>query len=233
MPGLKAPQAARCQQILEAAAHVAVHHRLAGLTIRDVAREAGLSTGLVLFHFKTKASLTNALLDWLLDSAAVLKAKMPPADGGPRAHLFGAFVRSEAQRLSSDRLRTELFFDFWVAGTRTARLRAQIRRALMRYRQQFRALAVDLLNESGGQTAATEADALAAAAVSFVQGCAIQAVIDPRHFDLSATLTALNGLQRTFGGGGSRKNAAAGARPIEQPKARRSRPSPQPRSKRP
>jgi TetR/AcrR family transcriptional repressor of bet genes len=218
MPGRKASPSTRRQQILEAAARVAVHHRLAGLTIRDVAREAGLSTGLILFHFKTKASLTDALLDWLLDSAAVLEANMPAPDGAPRAHLFGAFVRSEARRLASDRLRTELFFDFWVAGTRTARLRVQIRRALMRYRQQFRALAVDLLKENGGRPTPAAADALAAAAVSFVQGCAIQALIDPQHFKLSATLTALDALQPTFAAGGGRKTVNTRARSAKRPK---------------
>jgi len=189
MPGRKAPEAARREQILDAAYRVAVKRRLAGLTIREVAREAHLSTGLVLFHFKTREALVNALLEWLLRSAVL----QPPTHGpseGPDAASLCALVSAEASRLSSDRLRTELFFDFWVAGTRTARLRTQMRRALTEYRREFRARAAVLLQHVPCSTATP--DGLAAAAVSFIHGCAIQAVIDPDAFDLRATLSVLD-----------------------------------------
>ncbi len=65
MPGQKAPEVARREQILNAAFRVALRERLAGVRIRDVAREADLSSGLVLFHFKTKDALIAALLEWL------------------------------------------------------------------------------------------------------------------------------------------------------------------------
>lgn len=197
MPGRKAPSGERRQQILDAAARVAVRRRLSGLTVRDVARDAGLSTGLVLFHFKSKAALTEALLEWLLDSGAVLQARTPPAGGAGAAQAFRAAVHAEARRLAADGLRTELFFDFWVAGTRTPGLRTRIRRALVRYRQQFRALAEAALAGTGSPPGAAEA--LGAAAVSFVQGCALQRVIDPRRFDLDASLAALETLREALG----------------------------------
>jgi AcrR family transcriptional regulator len=200
MPGKKAPEVARREQILNAAFRVAVRQRLAGLGIRDVAREAGLSTGLVLFHFKTKDALIAGLLEWLLENTSVLRPDARPHDAGSAQAALCGLVRAEARRLSADRLRSELFFDFWVAGTRTTRLRAQMRRALAKYRQEFRALAALWLAASSGRCSTT-ADGVAAAAVSFVQGCAIQAVIDPVGFDLKETLSVLDGLAEQLGEG--------------------------------
>lgn len=194
MPGRKAPEVARREQILSAAFRVAIRQRLAGLGIRDVAREAGLSTGLVHFHFKTKDALIAGLLDWLLENTSVLRPETQPHDARSAQAALCGLVRAEAQRLSADRLRSELFFDFWVAGTHTARLRAQMRRALAKYRLEFRALAAAWIAALGSRCSHATADGVAAAAVSFVQGCAIQAVIDPTGFDLKATLSVLDAI---------------------------------------
>jgi TetR/AcrR family transcriptional repressor of bet genes len=194
MPGQKAPQHARREQILEAAMRVALKRRFAGLTIRDVAKEARLSNGLVLFHFKTRDALLNELLDWLLESSAVLRPAPEPVDAVAAEASLCALVCAEALRLSSDRHRAELFFDFWVSGTRTVGLRTQMRRALTNYRAEFRARAEALLRDA--DCGVVTPDGLAAAAVSFVQGCAIQAVIDPDSFDVHATLSAVNLLGR-------------------------------------
>src|SRR4028119_548076 len=49
-----------------AAFAVAAREGLAGVTARAVAAEAGVSSGLVFFHFGTVDALLAALLDWLL-----------------------------------------------------------------------------------------------------------------------------------------------------------------------
>lgn len=53
---------------MQAAFRVATREGLEQLTIRLVATEAGLSTGLVFFRFKTKETLLLALLGCLLAS---------------------------------------------------------------------------------------------------------------------------------------------------------------------
>lgn len=218
MPGRKAPEVARREQILGAAFRVAVRQRLAGLGIRDVAREAGLSTGLVLFHFKTKDALIAGLLEWLLENTSVLRPDTQSRHARSAGAALCGLVRAEAQRLSADRLRSELFFDFWVAGTRTTRLRARMRRALAKYRQEFGALAAAWLAASGGRCSRATADGVAAAAVSFVHGCAIQAVIDPAGFDLKATLAVLDALAEQLREG----ERPQPLRPARTPRTRRS-----------
>ncbi len=186
MPWHKAPEGERREQILNAALTVAVARRLEGLTIRDVAREAGVSNGLVLFHFKSRDGLVRALLDWTLQQNSVLQlnaSRRLPADD-----CVGVLIREQCLWLSTNRARTELFFDFWVAGTRDPALRRGMRAALLRYRQTFRAVAAKALTKPRRVKAGVTADGVAAAAVSFVHGCAIQAVMDPQHFELDTAL---------------------------------------------
>jgi AcrR family transcriptional regulator len=194
MPGHKAPELARREQILNAAFRVALRERLSGLRIRTVAVEAGLSSGLVLFHFKTKDTLIAALLEWLLDSTRMLSPQVHVRGDASAAACLGTLIGAEARRISTDRRRSELFFDFWVAGTRNARLRVQMRAALTNYRHEFRELAAEMLASRGHRFPGATADGIAAAAVSFVHGCAIQAVIDPEGFDLSATIGVVEAL---------------------------------------
>jgi len=218
MPGKKVPETERREQILNAALEIAIARRLERLTIRDVGRRAGVSSGLILFHFHSRDGLLRALLDWMLRQNALLQlhARRPPAND-----CLGELIRDQCLWLANNRERTELFFDFWVAGTRDPLLRRGMRAALVRYRQAFRAVAASALAGRRGVKGAVSADAVAAAAVSFVHGCAMQVVIDPRHFQLHAALSIAAVLA---GGAPGRTRAASGSRrPASRP-ARRRRP---------
>lgn len=214
MPGRKAPEQERRDQILTAALRVAVERRLAGLTIRNVASEAGLSAGLVLFHFQSREALVQALLDWLLQQSSLLrpdkKRRRRPDD------CLAGLIRDECKRLVNDRQRTELFFDYWVAGTRTPALRKGMRAALVRYRQEFRTLAAEALKKHRPARFGLTADAVASAAVSFIHGCAIQAVMDPEHFELDAALAVIDAL----GGEGPDRTRTRPARGVPHRPAR-------------
>ncbi len=190
MPGRKAPEERR-EQILRAALRVAMRNRLSGLTIRDIAREARLSSGLVLFHFKTRDRLISALLSWLLERTSVLRPPAIERVEGSALDCLVALIRAEAARMASDRVRSELFFEYWVLGTRMKGLRRQMRRGLARYRHEFRTLAAKVLSSAHGQPG-SQTEWVADAAVSFVYGCAIQAVIDPERFNVKAPLKILD-----------------------------------------
>ena len=73
-------------------------------------------------------------------------------------------------------------------------MREKIRVALERYRDVFRPLAEQLLVEDPEALGGGTADGLAAVAVSFVQGCAVQAIMDPDHFDVEESMTAVHAL---------------------------------------
>src|SRR5579872_786361 len=99
MPGTKAPEAERREQILAAAYAVAAREGLEHLTIRQVATTAGLSSGSVLFHYETRVELIIALLEWLLETSAALNLPEAIAQMSP-VEALAAAVRHEIQRFS-------------------------------------------------------------------------------------------------------------------------------------
>ena len=199
MPGARAAEAVRRGQIIKAAYTVAAAKGLDALTVRDIARKAGISHGLVLFHFETKEQLVLALLDWLLETTTVLHitddiARIPqPLD---RLH---ALLHREMHRLSREPRRIRVFFDFWAKGIRDPGIRSKMRGELDRYRDAFRPMAEEVLRSEPRRFAQVSAAGLAAVAVSFIKGCAVQAMIDPDDFDIEEFLTATDGLLGQLG----------------------------------
>src|SRR5512142_1126059 len=137
MPGQKAPEEMRREQILAAAYRVAARGGMAGLTVRAVAGEAGLSHGLVLFHFKRKDQLLAALLDGVL--AATLAPELPEEIRQlPRPlDRLRALLRNEVDRLAHEPDRIRLLLECWALGARDAEMREKVGRALARYRAAF------------------------------------------------------------------------------------------------
>lgn len=185
MPGLKAPEEERREQILEAARRVAASQTLRGLTIRRVAEEAGLSNGLVLFHFKSKQLLLMALLDRVLEQTLGGLAHGLHEVGGPvPREVFRRLLVREIEQLQHERERVELFFDFWVMGTQHPEIRCRVRDSLEHYRALFREVTADLMARQPEAFCPMSPEGMAAVALSLVEGCAIQAVIDPARLDL-------------------------------------------------
>lgn len=179
---------------MKAAYAVAGAKGLDALTVREVARKARISHGLVLFHFETKEQLVLALLDWLLETTTVLHITADVASIPQPLDRLHALLRTEMHRLSSEPRRIRVFFDFWSKGIRQPEIRAKMRRELDRYRDAFRPVAAEVLKAEPGRFACVSAAGLAAVAVSFIKGCAVQAMIDPEHFDIEEYLVATEGL---------------------------------------
>lgn len=194
MPGRKASEETRREQIILAAYEVAARKGLTGLTVRLVAAEAGLSTGLVFWHFESKELLLVALLDWLLATTTVLHIGAEiRAIGSPLERLL-ALLRQEMNRLSREPRRIQLFFEYWVRGGHDAEIGTKMRAELARYREAFRPMAAEVLEAEPERFPQVTADGLAGVAVSFIKGCAVQAMIDPQHFDIREYLSAAEGL---------------------------------------
>lgn len=194
MPGQKAAEDTRRLQILRAAYDVGARHGLASLTVRQVAAKADLSPGLVLFHFKTKDQLLVALLDYLLETTTVLQlADDVERIASPFERLLAVLGR-EMHRLSSEPRRIRLFFDFWAMGFTNSRIKSRMQAELDRYRAAFRPIAEEVLAAEPERFAGVSAEGLAGVAVSFIKGCAVQSMIDPRGFDIDEFLAAVQGL---------------------------------------
>jgi AcrR family transcriptional regulator len=200
MPGTKAAELVRREQILTAAFEVAAREGLDGTTILQVAAAANVSPGLVMFHFKSKRGLLLALLDWMLQTTTVLHIDEAIAAAPTARERLLALLRQEMQRLSREPLRIRLTFDFWSAGIRDLEVQERLRSEFARYRAAFRPLAAAVLDDRPAHLPPVTADGLAAVAVSFIKGCAVQSMIDPEHFDIAEFLAAAETMIADFDG---------------------------------
>jgi TetR/AcrR family transcriptional regulator, transcriptional repressor of bet genes len=191
MPRKTAPEEVRREQILRAAFEVAGREGIAGLTVRAVAVEAEISHALVLFHFERKERLLHELLEWLLATTATLHVSEDIARFPRALDRLHALLQQEMARLSDEPRRSRLFFEFWVLGARQAPIRARIGAELKRYRAAFRSIMEELLLAEPATFAGATADGMAAVAVSWIHGCAVQAMNDPEHFDTDDYLAAV------------------------------------------
>ena len=190
MPGQKADEATRREQILKAAYEVALRRGIDGLTVRAVASRARLSHGLVLFHFKRKDQLGLALLDRVLASTMVLEV---PADiraiPNPQDR-FQALFNHEMRRFSQEPRRIRLLLEYWARGAHNAVIRGKIGQGLDRYRAAFRQIAEEVLRAAPGRRPGATPAGVAAAAVSLILGYPVQAIIDPAQLDIGEYLAS-------------------------------------------
>ena len=188
------PERERREQILRAAFDVACRDGVRGLTLRTVAAEARVSHALLLFHFGTKERLVYELLDWVIAGTAVLRISEDVAHFPHARDRLHALLQQEMARLSHQPEQTRLFLEYWALGARHEEIRTRISAELERYRSAFRTIMEELLLAEPLTFAGTTADGLAAVAVSWIHGCAVQAMVDPEHFDTDEYLAAVQGM---------------------------------------
>ena len=214
MVGIKVSEEKRREAILRAAYDVAARQGLEALTIRAVAARAHVSHGTVLFHFKRKHELVSGLLDRVMYATAVLRIPDTVAQITRPAERMHALLRAEMDRLSTDPRHFRLFLDYWTFGVRNAAIRQRVRAALEAYRSAFRDLA-EVVMTAGGRsssngriaprtdTTPVTAEGVTAVAVSLIHGCALQAVIDPKGFDVRQHFDAAARMLDRLPGGGA------------------------------
>jgi AcrR family transcriptional regulator len=194
MPGRKAPEETRRENILRAAYDVAARRGVEALTLRAVAGRAGVSHATVLFHFERRDQLVATLLDRVLYATTTLRVPDAVRRLTRPSERFLTLLQFEMDRLSSDSRHFRVFLDYWTIGVRKRAVRRKVASALDAYRgafEEFAEAAVQAARErlrSLGASSSGEAtltpDTLAATAVSLIHGCALQAVIDPRQFQV-------------------------------------------------
>ena len=189
MPGQKATEAARREQILNAAHAVAVRRGIDGLTVRAVAARAHLSHGLVLFHFKRKDQLGLALLDRVLASTVSLQVPNDIAALPQSRDRLRALLRHEIRRFAEEPRRIRLLLEYWARGAHNAVIREKISSGLSSYRAAFRNIVADSAGEDGARPASTAA--MAAAAVSLIIGFPVQTMMDPDQFNLEEYMASV------------------------------------------
>ena len=199
MRAKRVPEAMRREEILNAAFAVACRDGIGRLSVRAVAAEARVSHALVLFHFGRKDRLVHELLEWVITGMGVLHISDDVAQFPHARDRLHALLQQEMARLSHTPEHTRLFLEYWALGARHEAIRTRISAELERYRTAFRAIMEELLASDPRAYGEATPDGLAAVAVSWIHGCAVQAMVDPAHFDTDEFLAAVRALVGRIG----------------------------------
>ena len=112
-PPRKAARPVRRQQLIESTIAVLARKGYAGLTIADVAEEAGLSAGIVIFHFNSKDELLSAVLGALAAEYRSHWAERMEAAGPAAADRLKALLLSDFDTEVYTREKLAAWVAFW------------------------------------------------------------------------------------------------------------------------
>lgn len=176
------------ERILLATFDVVAKHTINGTRMPMIARQAGISQGLIHYHFHTKEKLLIAMCKWLFASLREYRGvstghtvlRVHPATPEELRNTFLEYLRILAEE---ERDMVRVFYDFWVqAAAGKTEISVLFRKQLAGYREHIaRTLRTDHLTSS-------ECSALTALFASVFEGAIIQLLIDPEAFDIEQYL---------------------------------------------
>lgn len=191
-----APQ--RRRQIVEALFRCMAHKGYAGVSITNIAAEAGVARGAINFFFRGKAEILRALLERAIaDYRAALRpilGRGGPADAQLRAALEVVLATGPAARRA-----TVVFLNYYALAPGNPAVAGPLRAFFRDYRRLF-ALILRRGIRQGHYPRGTDAEEVAAVLVGAVEGLLIQWAIDAEGTDPRGAIPWLERLVATGGG---------------------------------
>lgn len=149
-------------------------------TIRDIAREAGLSTGLVHYYFKDKEDLLLNLLKEINRNMTIILNRAISVIDNPKDKLE-TFMDQAFDLVHTEKDYFYIVIDFWSQVNKNERMK----RANIKLFQSYRDECMKILREGveKGVFNPIDVEYTAAFIISLIQGMIIQHVIDANAFD--------------------------------------------------
>ena len=170
----------RRSQLTRAAYKVVGQKGYYDFTIKDIAREAGLSTGLIHYYFKNKEDL---LLNLLKEMNADLKYYLNKALtvlSDPRDKLL-TFCDQAFDLVDREKAYFYVLIDFWAQINRNKRIRQANIKLFQSYRDEIAAILKE--GAAKGVFLVVDVKLTSVIIISLIQGTIIQHVIDNGAFD--------------------------------------------------
>ncbi len=172
----------RRNQLTRAAYKVVSRKGYYNFTVRDIAKEAGLSTGLVHYYFKNKDDLLVSVLRVMNENLSYYLAKALEQTDDPKEKLI-IFMDEAFKLVEHEKEYFHVLIDFWTQLNHNERMR----KANVKLYQSYRAECSKIIKEGIEKKVFKNVDVnyTATMIVAFVQGLIIQYIIDPNAFDYS------------------------------------------------
>ena len=170
----------RRAQLTKAAYKVVAQKGYNDFTIKDIAEEAGLSTGLVHYYFKNKEELLFKLLKEMNTNLRynLKKALMELTE--PKDKLM-AFCDEAFDLVDKEKAYFHVLIDFWARINHDARIRQANVKLFQSYRDEISSIIEEGIAK--GVFAAVDVKITSVIIISLIQGTIIQYVIDNGAFD--------------------------------------------------
>jgi AcrR family transcriptional regulator len=150
------------------------------ITVRDIARKAGLSTGLVHYYFKDKQELLLTLLKEMNKKLSTSLAVALEGTADPEKKL-GIYLDQALDLVMKEKEYFPVLFDFWTQISRNRRMKKANIKLFQSYRNECAAILREGIES--GVFREMDVEYITAHIVSLVQGIIIQYVIDNNAFD--------------------------------------------------
>jgi len=147
--GRKASKEVRRQQLIEATIDSLAKRGYAETTMADVADGAGLSRGIVNFHFESKEKLLVATLQYMADEYADHWTAALEKAGLSAASRLWALVRADFDRKITTKRKLAAWCAFWGEAKSRPTYQALCGARDARYQQIFEGLVTEMKKEAG------------------------------------------------------------------------------------
>jgi TetR/AcrR family transcriptional repressor of bet genes len=186
----------RREQLMEATIECIAAKGFAGLTLADVAREAGLSVGIVNFYFTSKDQLLIDTFSYLVEEYQRVTDANLRAAGDDPAQRIAATINTDFLPSISNRKRITVWYAFWGETRWRPEFLKICQRLSTDYHAQTRQTFAQLIESAGRKD--LDADSVTRGFHAIIDGLWLDMLINPRDFDRDAAravvFTYLNGL---------------------------------------
>lgn len=181
------------EKIVAGAFRALVRDGYSNTTVKDIAGEAGVASGLVHYYFASKEELLVAAIDHGCEESYVAARSLETLDPLSAARRGFEF---EKQQLRSSRELYLLIFDMYGVGLHNPVIAEAVRRYIRERRDSITSIGKALLEQAPSRPT-TPIEATSAAIWGSFVGISLQKLLDP-EFDSDAALDALADMVFTY-----------------------------------
>jgi TetR/AcrR family transcriptional repressor of bet genes len=168
----------RQQQLILATIRSVSGNGLSDTTMATVAREAGLSQGIINLHFQSKERLLVETLSYIADEYRATWEKALSDAGNDPAEKLAALVAVDFKPPVCDRNKLAVWFAFWGESKSRPVYRKICAERDIAYRKEMVAVCAELIGQGGYQ--GVVAETVAACLSTMTSGCWLDMLTNPR-----------------------------------------------------
>ena len=176
-------EAERREQILRSACRVIAARGVVGLRVADVARDAGVSPGIVHYYFDTKLALVRAAFEDNFTRSLARRSEILDATGDSVAVLYSV-IESYLPVGDETVEAWQVWIELWAAALQDDALHDIHDRTYGRWREVVVAIISE--GQARGELAAGDATTYANMLVSMLDGLAVQVLLGSTSLDVDA-----------------------------------------------